>query len=238
MPCHPRTKNNSPRVAVTCLARSAQRMHFSVETTTFLSQTSGVGSRPRSSIPVAKWPTRLPAGSQMNFVPAPEMRGPGWPKSVRLRSKPPKPFYGPSRNCGATTRCPPAPPLVAPDEPCPVCNTPLIEHELLDPPGFSPENGTAVDERDREQEISYATSAQFPSPEGQDQFDWKEDAGVHLRHAYEQNRRLVIVNRGPDNAGFRVCRSCGAAKPETEPWPDRAHGRPFQLSDYVMRRER
>ena len=129
-------------------------------------------------------------------------------------------------------------PLVAPDEPCPVCNAPLIEHQLLDPPGFSPENGTAVDERDREQEISYATSAQFPSPEAQDPFEWKEDAGVHLRHAYEQNRRLVIVNRGPENAGFRVCRTCGAAKPETEPWPDRAHGRPFQLSDYVMRRER
>jgi Domain of unknown function (DUF1998)/DEAD/DEAH box helicase/Helicase conserved C-terminal domain len=129
-------------------------------------------------------------------------------------------------------------PLVDADEPCPVCRSPLNQHELLDPPGFSPENGRPVDERDREQEISYATSAQFPSPATPDQFEWKTSAGTHLRHAYEEDRRLVVVNRGPEDAGFRVCRLCGAAKPETEPWPQHGHGRPFQLSDFVMQRQR
>ena len=121
-----------------------------------------------------------------------------------------------------------------PSEQCPVCQTELRQHELLDPPGFSPENGMPVEERDREQEISYATTAQFPSPTTPDQFEWRTGAGVNLRHAYEEDRNLVVVNRGPDNAGFRICSRCGAAKPETESWPQPGHGRPFQLSDFVM----
>jgi ATP-dependent helicase YprA (DUF1998 family) len=129
-------------------------------------------------------------------------------------------------------------PLVDVAEPCPVCQTPLVQHEVLDPPGFSPENGEAVDDRDREQEISYATSAQFPSPAEPDKFEWKTNAGEHLRHAYEQDRRLVIANRGPEDLGFRVCRSCGAAKPTTEDWPQHGHLRPFQVPVYVMQRDK
>jgi hypothetical protein len=125
-----------------------------------------------------------------------------------------------------------------PGEQCPVCQTELRQHELLDPPGFSPENGMPVEERDREQEISYATTAQFPTPTTPDRFVWKTGAGVNLRHAYEEDRGLVVVNRGPDNAGFRICSRCGAAKPETESWPQHGHERPFQLSDFVMSGQR
>jgi Domain of unknown function (DUF1998) len=128
-------------------------------------------------------------------------------------------------------------PLRRDDEPCPVCETPLRERELLDPPGFSPERGRPLDERDREQEISYATSAQFPTPIESDQFQWREGAGTHIQHAYEQDRRLVIVNKGPGESGFRICESCGAAKPDTEPWPAGPHPRPFLVPNYILQRE-
>jgi len=127
---------------------------------------------------------------------------------------------------------------MAPDERCPVCETPLRQQELLDPPGFSPENGRPVEERDREQEVSYATTAQFPSPATPDRFQWRTGAGAYLRHAYEEDRSLVVVNRGPDNAGFRICSRCGAAKPETDSFPQPGHGRPFELSDYIMAGQR
>ena len=128
-------------------------------------------------------------------------------------------------------------PLRREDETCPVCETPLRERELLDPPGFSPERGRPLDERDREQEISYATSAQFPTPIESDRFQWKQNAGTHIRHAYEQDRKLVIVNKGPGESGFKVCEACGAAKPDTEPWPAGPHPRPFLVPNYVLQKE-
>ena len=114
-------------------------------------------------------------------------------------------------------------------EVCPVCTTKLIESEMLDPPGFSPERGRPINEQDREQEMSYATSAQFPVPVEPDSFEWKLEVGNHLQYAYEQNRRLVIVNKGPEEKGFRVCESCGAAWPESQSTaiPAHMHDRPF-----------
>ena len=123
---------------------------------------------------------------------------------------------------------------------CPVCGTELIDREMMDPLGFSPEQGKPLNEQDREQEISYATSAQFPTPTEPDRFDWQKSAGQHLQHAYEQNRRLVIVNKGPDENGFRICESCGAAWPEvqTSTSTQGSHYRPFLLDRRVMFREK
>lgn len=125
-------------------------------------------------------------------------------------------------------------PLTSPNEPCPVCQNPLFQQELLDPPGFAPEAGNPVREGDRDQEISYATTAQFPIPLQPDQFAWKGGTGQHLHHTYEQERRLVIVNKGPENKGFRVCESCGAAWPQVDTPLSTSHKRPFLIEGYRL----
>jgi ATP-dependent helicase YprA (DUF1998 family) len=122
---------------------------------------------------------------------------------------------------------------------CPICQTALEERELLDPPGFSPAGGRPIGERDRDQEISYATSAQFPTPIEPDQFAWRLDAGRHIRYAPKQDGQLVIVNKGPeDGHGFKICESCAAAWPASEAPSNGTHARPFLVESWVMSKEK
>jgi hypothetical protein len=120
--------------------------------------------------------------------------------------------------------------------PCPVCKTPLFVREYLDPPSFSPEAGMALKEGDREQDITFASSAQLPEITGRDEFDWKDGAGVNLRHAYSEDKLLVVANKGKDAAGFSVCEKCGAAWIDGDE-PDGLHERPFLLPQNVLGRE-
>lgn len=121
---------------------------------------------------------------------------------------------------------------------CPICGTQLQESEFLKPTGFSPEKGKALSERERDQEISYATYAQFPAPVDPENFNWHLGAGTQIQFAYGENQRLVIVNKGPAGRGFRVCESCGAAWPEIDAPTGSQHPRPFLIEDYILRRER
>jgi hypothetical protein len=127
--------------------------------------------------------------------------------------------------------------LQSADESCPVCAEPLSEREMLDPPGFSPERGRPLRERDREQELSYATSAQFPIPLAADAFAWRRGSDQRLQYAYEENRRLVVVNKGPGEHGFQVCEECGAAWPATQADVGAEHFRPFLISHRVLQQE-
>lgn len=120
---------------------------------------------------------------------------------------------------------------------CPVCETPLEEYELLDPPGFSPVRGRPLNERDRDQEITYATSAQLPTPVETDKFNWEARVGKHMRHTYEENRQLIVVNQGPSGQGFRVCASCGAAWPTTQEQTIGKHRRPFMVDWFILKNE-
>lgn len=118
-------------------------------------------------------------------------------------------------------------------QPCPICATPLRQWEFLDPPGFSPEKGLPLSERDREQEPSYATGAQFPVPVPPERYQWHAGAGVHLRYAYGENQRLFIVNKGPNEEGFSICEECGAAWPASQRQASQKHDRPFLLDRSV-----
>ncbi|MEI8166164.1 MAG: Zn-binding domain-containing protein, partial [Chloroflexales bacterium] len=112
-------------------------------------------------------------------------------------------------------------------ERCPICQSELKSSELLDPPGFSPEKGEPVGERDRDQEISYAAGAQLPLPIAPDELDWRDGPWSNLRYAYAEGQRFVIMNRGPDEQGFAVCESCGAAWPSADAPRGGAHSRPY-----------
>jgi ATP-dependent helicase YprA (DUF1998 family) len=120
--------------------------------------------------------------------------------------------------------------------PCPVCRTPLFVREYLDPPSFSPEGGRPVHEGDRDQDITFASSAQLPEIAGRDDFDWIDGPGAALSHAYGQDVVLVVANKGKDAAGFSVCESCGAAWIDGEE-PEGSHVRPFLVPSHVLERD-
>jgi len=126
--------------------------------------------------------------------------------------------------------------LTAEGSPCPVCTTPLYVREFLDPPGFSPERGRPLGEGDREQDITYASSAQMPEIVNHDEFAWRNGPGQNLYHAYGEDVLLVIVNKGDDVKGFSVCERCGAAWLDGEE-PANAHARPFLLPDRLREKE-
>ena len=113
---------------------------------------------------------------------------------------------------------------------CPICNGRLAKADMIVPEVFTPEDGKAVDELDHDQELTYATSAQFPVPTGEnDLSDWHK-IGVRGHFTYAINRRLVIVNKGKKSSdeGFQICEKCGAAAPEgTDQVKSSKHRRPY-----------
>lgn len=119
------------------------------------------------------------------------------------------------------------------NDPCPVCEGPLDTGELLIPEVFLPEKGAPITEGDDEQELTYATTAQFPLPLSEDDLgEWKR-IGTRLLTVQAKDRWLVTINKGNDesNAGFYVCEACGASKvvdPEDKS-PNGSHDRPYQV---------
>src|SRR5262249_8509395 len=109
--------------------------------------------------------------------------------------------------------------------------------EMLDPPAFSPENGRHLREGDREQEITYATNAQFPVPVEEEKVKWQSGIGEYLQYSYGVDQLLVVANKGKDEEGFIVCESCGAAWLSGEQPPGDSHQRPFLIEKYILDRE-
>lgn len=121
--------------------------------------------------------------------------------------------------------------LVEPDvdEPCPVCGCDLETELVLKPEVFNPEEGKAISEGDSDQDITYATYAQFPVPDEQMHFNFQQiGTGVSVTHA--NDCRLITLNRGDTRSevpsGFFVCRKCGRASVESQ---SGAHRRPYFL---------
>ena len=125
-------------------------------------------------------------------------------------------------------------PLDTPE--CPVCGEELQVNELLDPPGFSPEGGRRLKEGDREQDITYASSAQLPELVDRD-FQWKTVNGARMDYAYAEGVKLIVTNKGDDGSGFAICETCGAAWLSDDKDSEKSHRRPFLLPTYVLKRE-
>jgi len=100
---------------------------------------------------------------------------------------------------------------------CPVCGSDqLTRMAFITPAGFAPDLN-AKREVDRGQAISYAGMTDRARLEPQDPpGDWLESAGGRLRQ-WTGPRRLVMVNKGVGQRGFRVCPDCGRSEPEYGP---------------------
>lgn len=114
---------------------------------------------------------------------------------------------------------------------CSLCNEPdaLERKPMLKPEVFHPENAQAVSPTDRDQDYSYASSAQFPVPvDGVDLTGW-EPYGKNSQLVYSPNQKLIVVNRGDKEtlAGFWVCELCGYARLADDDRPSSDHRRPY-----------
>jgi hypothetical protein len=97
---------------------------------------------------------------------------------------------------------------------CPVCHQKLSRQKMITPEVFGPEDARELGEEDREQDITYATMAQFPQPMNAEEFAFKS-AGERLFYTHAMDRRLLTVNKGMpqdgESQGFQVCSDCGCA---------------------------
>lgn len=116
---------------------------------------------------------------------------------------------------------------------CPVCGGALKEETMIQPEVFGPEGAEELPEDDREQEITFATMAQFPQPVDPEVFTFKI-CGPNVSFTHVTDQRLVTVNRGKEGGqanGFSVCVECGAASVFDQFSPAKgAHKRPYKYT--------
>ena len=108
----------------------------------------------------------------------------------------------------------------APETACPVCSGTLQRTRMIVPQVFTPEGGRPLPEDDREQDITYATGAQFPVPVETDDLPELQALGPHLNFVVTADRKLVTANKGQQENnsfhGFWVCEKCGKAATEPQ----------------------
>ncbi|WP_429051053.1 DEAD/DEAH box helicase [Aeromonas veronii] len=114
---------------------------------------------------------------------------------------------------------------------CPVCSDALTEETMIQPEVFGPEGARELPEDDREQEITFATMAQFPQPVDPEAFTFKV-CGPNASFTHATDQRLVTVNWGKEggkDGGFSVCVECGNASVYDPSYPRKGpHLRPYQ----------
>jgi len=118
---------------------------------------------------------------------------------------------------------------------CPFCGNPDLQEErpMLQPWGFAPKNATDIPEAQLSEEFSFALPPEYSTLPKQEQMEILPDY-KNIRLASRQNQRIIMMNRGPDKEGFRVCKECGAAMPgenaEVLKNIERPYKTPFRIS--------
>ncbi|WP_412459277.1 DUF1998 domain-containing protein [Pseudomonas coronafaciens] len=112
---------------------------------------------------------------------------------------------------------------------CPVCNGELVAESMILPEVFGPEKAKELPEIDRDQEITYATMAQFPQPVDPEVFTFIK-CGPYASYTHAIDQTLVTVNRGKEGSelgGFSVCMDCGHASVYDRDEVIGIHDRPY-----------
>lgn len=111
------------------------------------------------------------------------------------------------------------------------CGAPIKSLRIYKPEGFSPEvkDRKVVEGEKKEDDRIYAQAAKFPlsSNENEDIGVAKSFGTVHGIVYHGRDKELEVVNFGPNEEGFMICRECGAiGKSETL---SRSHNRPYPV---------
>lgn len=101
---------------------------------------------------------------------------------------------------------------------CPFCgNSQLIlTRQMLRPWGFAPINAASIPEVQLSEEYS---AVQQPLYSTLPEADEMKQIGncSNIRMASRTNQRIIMLNKGSGDAGFMVCKDCGAAFPGDDP---------------------
>lgn len=112
---------------------------------------------------------------------------------------------------------------------CPLCGGMLETYDMIKPWGFAPREGSNIPETRENQELSYASQPSYSSmPSG----GLMEEVGTvgYIRMENRENQKLVIINKGPEEEGFELCRECGAIEPSISNPTERANRRrPYRI---------
>ena len=114
---------------------------------------------------------------------------------------------------------------------CPFCGNEDIKLEkpILKPWGFAPKNAMSIQEAQLEEEYSFAQPPEYSTLPDDEMTNLKSCKNIRL--ATRKNQRIIMLNKGPAEKGFVICKDCGAAMPNTrkENSLDRKEiGRPYK----------
>ena len=110
---------------------------------------------------------------------------------------------------------------------CPFCDFEgLKERNFLKPWGFAPVEGKSISKSVIDEEYSYAGVPYYSATPKRD--DMKSTSFKNIKYAKRSDQRLVIVNEGPEEKGFFVCKACGASIPGTEEFDHLRVKRPYK----------
>ncbi len=93
---------------------------------------------------------------------------------------------------------------------CPFCNSDKIgTRSMLKPWGFAPLNAKSIPESEAENEVSYTEEPCYSATPNKD--DMIVTEFCNIRKAKRADQMLIVLNKGPKDKGFTVCKNCGAA---------------------------
>lgn len=113
---------------------------------------------------------------------------------------------------------------------CPFCGNEdlsVAENKMLKPWGFAPRDAEAISEAQLMEKYSAAQAPEYSTlPENDEMLTLT--FCKNIRMASRKNQRIIMLNKGLYDAGFIVCKDCGAAMPNTEKDPLQHVGRPYK----------
>lgn len=125
-----------------------------------------------------------------------------------------------------------------PAKKCPFCGNPHLEIDarpMLRPWGFAPKDAVDVPEAQLDEQYSYVQQPLYSTVPDDDEMHPVSGTNK-IYKAIRSNQRIIMMNKGPENEGFMVCKDCGAAMPGDNPDVLKNVGRPYRLSGHFGRK--
>lgn len=95
---------------------------------------------------------------------------------------------------------------------CPLCGSALESHTMIKPWGFAAREGRSIPVTHENQEMSYASLPSYSSmPSGGKMMEVGTAGYISMEN--RENQKLVIINKGPEEEGFKLCELCGTIEP-------------------------